>query len=537
MQCKTCNYTLWNLRTRTCPECGTDFKPSDFEFIPNAVRFCCPHCAQTYYGTDSRGQLVPRAFECVTCRQSIDIDEMVLLPAEGVTEFQTRREGVPWVDGRDKGEGLLKRWLKTIGMALVNPGQLGAGIRSTHPAWAAFAFSSLTMLLTWIVLGVFMGLWMGLVFGIGRASAPAGGGGAGAMPPGFPAGPTFALSTAGAVAIFGAVAWIIALVLWALIAHVILKITGPTAAGLRRTLDTIYYASGAGVLLMVPCIGQYGLGQIWTMVSATIMMTRSQKVSGLRASFAVLTPPIMVFVAIIGFYIYIFTVAISGLSAARTAGAPWTPGTPANTFLAQSQAQSVSSALTDYHASNHAYPDHAVRLLTDPGAPLSAYDAVLDPSRLASVPVGRSNLQQLAFALPRDAQRTADVAAAMLPQDVSAHRLGDFVFTYHGITDPPQDPSLWLAVCWPGAAPSPVVSPGITPGSGPDPVHVVRADGAVTTIPRTNWESTLSKQNQLRCKLGLPPIPTPASITEQRPARASDPSPSQQPTPPADTPP
>lgn len=31
MRCKTCNYRLWNLAGRTCPECGTGFRPSGFE--------------------------------------------------------------------------------------------------------------------------------------------------------------------------------------------------------------------------------------------------------------------------------------------------------------------------------------------------------------------------------------------------------------------------------------------------------------------------------------------------------------------------
>lgn len=95
MNCKTCDYALWNLRTRVCPECGSSFNVADFEWRPGAVRFCCPHCNQAYYGTDAKGHLVPPEFECIACGQSITMEEMVLLPAEGVRSEDTSPRSVP----------------------------------------------------------------------------------------------------------------------------------------------------------------------------------------------------------------------------------------------------------------------------------------------------------------------------------------------------------------------------------------------------------------------------------------------------------
>ena len=86
MRCKTCDYPLWQIRDRKCPECGSAFRPSDFEFTLNSVRFCCPHCEQAYYGTGANGHISPRTFACVSCAKVIDMDEMVLLPAEGVKD-------------------------------------------------------------------------------------------------------------------------------------------------------------------------------------------------------------------------------------------------------------------------------------------------------------------------------------------------------------------------------------------------------------------------------------------------------------------
>ena len=89
MRCESCDYPLWNIASRSCPECGAEFRPSDFEFVPHTVRFCCPHCDHPYFGTDERGHVVPRAFACLQCGEAIDVDEMVLRPVPGVAEAHT----------------------------------------------------------------------------------------------------------------------------------------------------------------------------------------------------------------------------------------------------------------------------------------------------------------------------------------------------------------------------------------------------------------------------------------------------------------
>ena len=61
MHCRNCEYALWNLTTRECPECGTAFRPSEYEFVPQSVRFCCPHCDHPYYGTGEKGHIEPAA--------------------------------------------------------------------------------------------------------------------------------------------------------------------------------------------------------------------------------------------------------------------------------------------------------------------------------------------------------------------------------------------------------------------------------------------------------------------------------------------
>ncbi len=73
MRCKTCGYRLWNLTEQRCPECATPFRPSEFEFVPNSVQFCCPHCGQAYYGTGPQGHLEPASFVCAKCGNAIQM--------------------------------------------------------------------------------------------------------------------------------------------------------------------------------------------------------------------------------------------------------------------------------------------------------------------------------------------------------------------------------------------------------------------------------------------------------------------------------
>ena len=82
MDCPTCTRSLLNVKPGPCPACGAMFVPSQFVFAPGSVRFCCPYCDQAYAGTGARGELVPRRFNCLRCARAIDMDEMVVRPAE-----------------------------------------------------------------------------------------------------------------------------------------------------------------------------------------------------------------------------------------------------------------------------------------------------------------------------------------------------------------------------------------------------------------------------------------------------------------------
>jgi hypothetical protein len=93
------------------------------------------------------------------------------------------------------------------------------------------------------------------------------------------------------------------------------------------------------------------------------------------------------------------------------------------------------------------------------------------------------------------------------------HRLGDFVFTHHGIDLDSPDPDLWLVIM----SADPAVN---TPPAPEDELAVGRADGTVQVITAASFDAGLGRQNDLRAKYGLRPLPPPASVTHAKPALA-----------------
>ena len=109
MRCRKCEYRLWSLTDSVCPERGTPFRPSDFEFVINSVQFCYPYCNQDYDGTSDKGHLVPSAFDCVACGQPLHME-------------QTEVDQNPWLVC--KRRGVFKAWFAMVGRAMVSSAQL-----------------------------------------------------------------------------------------------------------------------------------------------------------------------------------------------------------------------------------------------------------------------------------------------------------------------------------------------------------------------------------------------------------------------------
>lgn len=485
MQCRQCEYTLWEIHGRVCPECGHPFKPSEYEFTPNTVRFCCPHCDQSYYGTDDNGHLVPRAFRCVKCAADIEMDEMVLSPAHNVpAQVVMLNTKNPWE--RRRGFGFFRAWFSTVTMALLKPAQL---MRQTSPRASllgALWFAVFSNIL-YFVIGSGLGFIAIMIF-------------AGAMTSQAPmaAGLWFSLLV---MSIFGGVALVLGILIWGLVAHTILRITGGTRHGVNRTLLALCYSSGANALHAVPIIGFYlfALSWVWWAVSATLMLREGQRVSGLRAAIAAVAPPLIGMIVLIGGF---YLMMIRPLASYRT------------NFGGAAQIPLVTDALVAAMQTGQT-PLHAAALVAD--GRIGAYDLVTDDSNSYpdTISIGALTLEEVEAASLLNAEAAVRVAAAALPADVVAHRVGDFVFTYHGIDIAnPDHADRWIVICWP----DPDVNPAIASRHF---VWIGDATGMETVRMEQDFQSSLDDENQARRDCGLPEIPHPRDVLHSRPIGVS----------------
>jgi hypothetical protein len=498
MRCRACDYTLFNLKARQCPECGAAFRPSDFEFVAEAVRFCCPHCDQAYFGTGERGHLVPPEFACVQCGQHVHMDDMVLRPAQGVSEAQAQAGVNPWLERARRGR--LRAWFAVIGMAMTAPGKLMRATPETSSQAQAWWFAVLTTTVINIVaaapiLCVAIGMPLMIVGSRGQRGPSA----------------SWMASTVGLGMLLSLVGVIIASIvsigLWALVVHGVLRLTGPCAHGLGRTCQAVCYSAGANALTAVPCMGQY-FGWIWWVISAVLMVKEGQRVSGGRATLAVLAFPVVSIVVIVGVYGWI-VVSSMNASAGRAAAA-WPSSATAST-----DTRWLGQALLVYNGGFGGWPAHGIELINENHIGAAGVIVRGSATTELDVPVGDVSLAAFQYLPPNRRRQAAQALADALPRDVVAHRLGDFVFTYHGVDAKAAHPSLWLAVLWP--------DPGVSGQGPPVIVHMAQLDGAVKSVVAADFPRQLREQNQLRAQGGLPPLPDPALITHAAPARAGKP--------------
>lgn len=471
MRCKTCGYTLWNLTARTCPECGSSFRPSDFQFRPNAVRFMCPHCGQAYYGTDGQGHLVPRAFDCVSCARPITMDETVLAPAEGVDERTSAAAENPWLDPARRG--IIRPWWSTVVMSMIRPTELARATPGHAPLTRSWGFGMLNLG------AVFLAGLAAMFACFGGVSLMAGqGGGAPGLAP--------ALLGQGIFQLARLVLVLVCTLLWIGATHGLLRLSGPAPGTVRVTAHAILYASGFYVLSVIPCVGYFML--IGWVVSATLMVMAGHGVSGGRAAFATLTPPVTVFLLLVGGYAA-FIVWIAGSSGVYSS--PYPTPAPADLRVVANAVEARAA-----RAGGWDHTDHALRLVTD--RDLLPWE--LEPALIQTV-FAAPSASPVEDAIADAEQRLADHP---LPEDVVAHRVGPFVFAYHGVDshDPPD--GLWLII------------------QDTQPRRVYRSDGSTRRIDPEDWPDELAAQNERRAELGLSPLPDPAAITEDRPALSAD---------------
>ena len=177
--------------------------------------------------------------------------------------------------------------------------------------------------------------------------------------------------------------------------------------------------------------------------------------------------------------------------------------------------QTVTDALLERAGTNGGRgPAHALELLLDPGLAEGRFIVPLTSTALDDVPVSDTTLRDLALMAEDEKPDVIARAVAALPSGVVAHRVGDFVFTYHGAVLDERAAGLWVVVM----CPDPDVN---GPLGAVTPVFVGLADGSQLSLVRSTIRRVLPAQNRLRRELGLPPLPDPTTVTHDAPPVAA----------------
>lgn len=501
MNCRTCGYPLWNLPGRACPECGAAFLPSEFVFPPGGVRFCCPGCDQQYFGTDPSGHLVPKQFDCVACGARVAMDEMTMRPAGesvAVSAAHVERPEMPWFE-REK-HGAIRAWFKTVGRAMSAPTSLIKAVPTETSRGDAFLFVLANLTIFFVV-----GSLPSILISVGMR------GRMGGLP-----GLSGVMESALSVASF--VVNLVALVIWCGLTHLILRWIGGASEPSRRTWHALCYASAAGVLMAIP-FGCGGVpGMIWWTVAAILMLATVHRCPVGKATAATLLAGFVAMLLPIALTVTMFALSVSsgGRFTMNTRGGPYAVNGAGSAPLAAS--------LRRWTTTHGEWPDHALRLIELQDAnslPATAFSEGSD-----QVAPGLPEEFVSAASSPEQAKAFVDQAAAALPADVIGHRVGDWMFIYHGMA-PGDRGILWTGVLAPRSA-----DPGEESAAAADPAaqagaadvtfrtidsnfratdatfRVLDQNGRALDLPLSAWPGLIQAQNVSRAIEGLPPLPT-----------------------------
>jgi hypothetical protein len=155
-------------------------------------------------------------------------------------------------------------------------------------------------------------------------------------------------------------------------------------------------------------------------------------------------------------------------------------------------------------------PKHAAQLLLEGRVRPGAFLLTDSLSVLSSVRLADSLLSRFEDLPPEDQARAVRSAVERLPEGTIAHRLGDFVFTFHGVDLADPEPKLWVIVWSPDPAQN-------GPPSRDELIPVGLACGKVAQIAVSEFAAVLDTQNQLRADLDLPPLVNPFMVRHGRP--------------------
>jgi hypothetical protein len=467
MQCQKCGYQLWNIRSRQCPECGRDFKPSDFVFVPGAVVFCCPHCDQNYFGTDTKGHLEPDAFVCTSCDNPIKMDEMILRPADGWEKLDTTGCDNPWID-RKPGDNRFKAWFKTVGRAIFRPSSLVAPRMTPQQDRAALAFFVINLLIQ--LLGVLSRLFFKQLSFPWNRDLSSGNG-------------TVLLRMTGYVVLAFVLVFVLTMA-WGVLTHFLLRIKGKPHGTTLTTCATLGLAHAVTLPIAIPLIG-LGWGVVlllWWVVAATFMITRRHQVSHNKASWVVNGALAILF--ILGTF-----ASVSSIVFVRQ----WMGLNPSMGDTRQVGRRIMVQVNDDGTIG----PNHILQMAVERknGDWMKALADLEKPNEVSteSFQEGGNDLMLWCSYFQEQVDYITQSLAQLPPQDGPGYRFGSMLFLYNKVKADQLNPDLWLVVYWPRH-------------STPKQYAVFKADRRQIKLTRQEILDGLASQNQLRKTMNLPLI-------------------------------
>lgn len=474
MRCRNCDYPLWTIEARTCPECGTSFLPSEYRFRAGAVRFCCPGCRSAYYGTSSEGQPVPDSFACAGCGRALTVDELILEPEPGVRDDEVGLPPNPWME-RHKS-GFVRAWFRSVVRILGAPSEFIRSIPARAPISDAVIFAATTSLA-----GVLFVLVIGaLVLPVLVMFVP------------MPANTWFAVLVQ--VALLGAsVIWVIIGTLTAgVCAHLILKLLRGAHGGTAASMQAILYAhGGTNAINLIPCPCSGMIVPIWCCVTMAIMLRVVHRTSTAKSVTAAIAAAIVAISVTSGLAFIPTAVGWTNTQMrVSSQGLQWKTG-----------GADTSAPLAPILRRTEGNPRTVLDLLASEVIDAELFLTMVAPREEDRYRLGLMDADDIRFATPAELRREADLAAARLPAGDAPYRLGRAVFYNRGATSDAND---WLVVIEPRRA---------NDGSFRDRYRLIRDTGD-TNIDRRAFPAVFEAECKRLTSAGRPPLTAPETVVD-----------------------
>ena len=391
MRCRGCNYELWGLPPGDCPECGKPWRFEDFRFHREFVQFLCPHCDCAYPGEYIASLASPHEFTCTGCQSAIQLNQMCARPIEGIDGSQAMQEEFVWIERRRVGRW--RAFWRVVGYSLGAPSRIGNTMTQKRGLRGALWFSFLCLNFAGFNWLIFITIAFWLPSFTGRSQS-------------FRGVEFIAVLVFLAVFVGLVLAQQLFFLVWGLITHALIRMTGRARRAIGHTLSATQFCAGTFIICAIPICGFYFslISFVWMAVAMVSALAALHKISRWRTAFAVLAPPV-VMISVSVWFVYPTVVGFWNNLPSRT---------PMNFPPMPTNSQPILAPNTPINTPSSA-PTDATEVETDPAAtsttslPIDAPTANPDPVNANPAPTPTQDP-----AAPNPPKNTSSDSAAIL---------------------------------------------------------------------------------------------------------------------------